>query len=154
MKRLKFAGNDKLFDGNQLKKEVIRYIFDNMEYDGEFNYKKDSQNGDPDCQVMGYILWEQLESKYGKLSSEDKEQLVKALNEDSSCYNETVDLIGDYVQDGFSLNTAEYSFKSVFDNTLGYYSKVTKWDYPDIEEPDDDYFDKMITKDHDDSRYW
>jgi hypothetical protein len=32
------------------------------------------------------------------------------------------------------------------------FAKIVKLNY--FEEPDDDYLDKMIIKDHDDSRYW
>jgi hypothetical protein len=161
MKRLKFAGNDKLFDGNKLKKEVIRYIFDHMEYDGDFNHEKfeHDPNIEPsnkiECQAMGDILWEDLEKKFGPLSSEDRKQLITALNEEDSCYNETMDLLGDYAKDGYSVNTAKYSFQDVFDSMLGYHAEVTKWDYPDTEEVDDsEYIDKMKTRDHNDERYW
>jgi hypothetical protein len=161
LKRLRFAANDKLFNGSELKKEVIRYIFDHMEYDGDFDHQKFEQNPDVppnddiECKVMGNILWEDIEKKFGPLSSEDRTQLISALNSDDLVYAETMDALGDYVQNGYTVNQASYSFADTFDMMLSYHADVEKWDLPDNDILDDgDYNDKKMTNEHDDTKYW
>lgn len=152
MKRLKLANDyNNLFNGNELKVEVIKYIFDNMKYDGlcEMNEEEKATSDYPgspasfECTASGTITWDDIAKKFGDLSDNDKKQILAALNEDGGdAYDYVEEVLDNYIE-GAKIETISYSFKTIHEAILLLDAKVDDYYVPTKEDYQEASYNRM-----------